>query len=63
MMNRCGQGHEFTADNTYTKPDGRRECRICMRARDNKRSGTRQEHYRKMYRQRKERQAESASAD
>lgn len=62
-MNRCDKGHAFTEENTYVKPDGRRECRTCMRARDNKRSGTRQEHYRKMYRQRKARQAESASAN
>jgi hypothetical protein len=61
-MNRCGQGHEYTEENTYVKPNGKRECRTCMRARDNKRSGTRQEHYRKMYRQRKARQAESPSA-
>lgn len=62
-MNRCDQGHEFTTKNTYTRPDGRRECRACMRTRDNKRSGTRQEHYRRMYQQRKVRRAESASAD
>lgn len=29
--NRCVRGHEFTADNTYNYPDGRRSCRICRR--------------------------------
>jgi len=27
----CPQGHEYTEDNTYTFPDGRRECRECRR--------------------------------
>jgi formylmethanofuran dehydrogenase subunit E len=26
----CKRGHEFTAENTYLKPDGRRECRACL---------------------------------
>lgn len=26
----CKRGHEFTHENTYVKPDGRRECRACM---------------------------------
>jgi hypothetical protein len=25
----CAQGHPMTPDNVYTKPSGRRECRIC----------------------------------
>lgn len=25
----CKHGHEYTADNTYTYPDGRTECRRC----------------------------------
>lgn len=25
----CGHGHAFTTENTYTWPDGRRECRTC----------------------------------
>lgn len=54
--NRCARGHEMTVENTITRPNGKRECRTCARARDNARSGTRQEHYRKMYRQRKQRQ-------
>ena len=32
----CVRGHEFTPENTYTYPDGRRSCRTC-----------RQMHYRK----------------
>ena len=25
----CVRGHEYSAENTYTYPDGRRQCRIC----------------------------------
>src|ERR1035441_8806604 len=25
----CGYGHEFTPENTYIRPGGRRDCRIC----------------------------------
>lgn len=64
-MNRCDKGHEFTDENTYVRKSGKRECRACMRTRDNarNRSGARREHYARMYRQRKARQAESTSAD
>jgi hypothetical protein len=27
----CVHGHEFTAENTYMRPEGERECRICRR--------------------------------
>ncbi len=27
----CALGHEFTAENTYRRPDGRRVCRACRR--------------------------------
>jgi hypothetical protein len=27
----CKRGHQFTADNTYYTPDGRRRCRTCLR--------------------------------
>ncbi len=27
----CPAGHEYTSENTYTKPDGARECRTCRR--------------------------------
>lgn len=27
----CPQGHEYTPDNTYVRPNGSRECRICRR--------------------------------
>ena len=64
-LNRCGQGHEFTPENTYVKPSrpNKRECRECMRARDRARNvnGGRREHYRRMWQQRRER-ARSASA-
>lgn len=29
---RCIQGHDYTDENTYTRPDGSRECRTCKRA-------------------------------
>jgi HNH endonuclease len=25
----CIRGHEYSTENTYRKPDGRRECRLC----------------------------------
>ncbi|ATN90230.1 HNH endonuclease [Gordonia phage Lennon] len=28
---RCDAGHEFTAANTYTRPNGQRTCRTCKR--------------------------------
>jgi ubiquitin len=28
----CRRGHEFTEDNTYTYPDGRRKCLTCARS-------------------------------
>jgi len=27
----CGRGHEFTPENTYTYPSGKRACRTCQR--------------------------------
>lgn len=30
--NRCVHGHDFTEENTYVPPDGRRICRTCLRA-------------------------------
>lgn len=30
----CLRGHEFTLDNTYTSPLGKRACRACMRVRN-----------------------------
>lgn len=30
---RCAQGHEYTPENTYTAPNGDRQCRICRRVR------------------------------
>lgn len=29
----CVNGHDFTPENTYTTPNGRRQCRACNRAR------------------------------
>lgn len=34
---RCINGHEYTPENTYTKPNGKRLCRACRKA-DNARS-------------------------
>lgn len=30
----CKHGHEFTPENTYTRPDGKRSCRQCQRDRE-----------------------------
>lgn len=30
----CYRGHEYTPENTYTRPNGTRECRACMHVRD-----------------------------
>jgi hypothetical protein len=32
LISHCIHGHEFTEENTYRAPDGRRHCRICQRA-------------------------------
>ena len=32
----CKRGHEFTEENTYLYPDGRRNCRACKRESDHK---------------------------
>lgn len=29
----CVRGHRYTPDNTYRMPNGRRDCRACIRAR------------------------------
>lgn len=54
--NQCKRGHEFTLENTITRPNrpGKRECRECVRARDRDRNKTeeRRAHYRAMYRRR-----------
>lgn len=31
MKIRCLRNHEFTPENTFPRPDGRRECRACRR--------------------------------
>ena len=51
----CGQGHQMTEANTYERPSGKRECRQCVRARDNARTGSeaRKAHYRAVYQRRK----------
>jgi hypothetical protein len=35
----CKNGHEYTPANTYRLPDGRRDCRTCIRARLKKSQG------------------------
>jgi hypothetical protein len=34
MLTHCRAGHEFTPENTYVRPDRRRECIACKRLRD-----------------------------
>jgi hypothetical protein len=37
----CKHGHEFTPENTYIRPKGTRECRICIKKRGSKRKNKR----------------------
>lgn len=46
----CVRGHEFTAENTYVKPNGTRNCRACKRAVDR---GRRDAAYWRAYRARR----------
>ena len=54
--NRCQRGHQFTPENTITRPNrpGKRECRECVRARDRERNKTeeRRAHFRAMSKRR-----------
>lgn len=54
---RCPAGHEYTPNNTYRYPDGRRRCIACRRASDN-RDGPRER--RKQYKRRIRAEARSA---
>lgn len=36
MKTHCKNGHEFTPENTYVRPDGARICFICKRAANRK---------------------------
>lgn len=38
-LTRCQRGHEFTAENTYIAPSGRRQCRACIRLRKQRAAG------------------------
>jgi transposase-like protein len=46
LKTQCPQGHEYTLENTYRHRDGRRVCKTCRRASDN-RDGPRER--RKLY--------------
>lgn len=65
--NRCAQGHEFTPENTITRPSrpGKRDCRECSRARDRARNKTeaRRAHHRAVYRRRKNAAASARGGD
>jgi hypothetical protein len=60
---RCKRGHLITPETMLIRSNGRRECRACVRDRDNARNKTpeRREHYRRMYQNRKARAAAAAS--
>lgn len=34
FITHCPQGHEYSDENTYRRPDGRRKCRSCNRIRE-----------------------------
>ena len=36
----CKRNHEFTDENTYVEPSGKRQCRACRRLNDHKRGRT-----------------------
>lgn len=36
MVTVCAQGHEYTPENTYYRPNGRRDCRTCKTERARK---------------------------
>jgi hypothetical protein len=33
QITHCANGHEYTPENTYTRPTGQRDCRACIRDR------------------------------
>lgn len=41
LQTHCLNGHEFTAENTYVRKSGKRDCRECMRERDRRRAESR----------------------
>lgn len=41
----CIHGHEFTPENTYTTPNGRRQCRACHAARQRKHMTKKEQHH------------------
>lgn len=38
LKTHCPQGHEYSEENTYRKPNGHRECRTCQRYQRRKRA-------------------------
>jgi hypothetical protein len=64
-LGRCGRGHVLTPEMTITRPNGKRECRICSRERDRARNvnGGRREHYHAMYLKRKAAASASRGGD
>lgn len=48
----CIHGHEFTPENTYTNPGGKRGCKTCARRRAAERDQSRNTEYMREYRRR-----------
>jgi HNH endonuclease len=59
---RCHNGHLITPETTYTRSDGRRECLICIRNRDNARNRNRKEYYHQRYLRQKQQAEEVIQA-
>jgi len=38
LVSQCRQGHDFTPENTYLHPSGKRHCRTCQRERTRKKA-------------------------
>jgi hypothetical protein len=45
----CNNGHEYTPENTYQRPAGRRECRSCWKAQNDRSAEYRRQYYKRRH--------------